>query len=110
MTAAERSGVRSTAEAAANRPASSSPTGVATTKPAFIALQQHAGRGQRVEPEEARAGHERERDEEEARVPEAAGSLAGEVAEDEADERRDQDEPEVGRVVLPVGVRFRTGK
>ena len=74
------------------------------------ALQQHAGRGQRVEAEEAGARHERERDEEEPRVSQATGRLPGEVAEHEADERRDQDEPEMGRVVLPVGVRLRTGQ
>ncbi len=74
------------------------------------AFQEHAGRGQRVEPEEAGARHERERDEEEARVSQATGRLTGEVAEHEADERRDQDEPEMGRVVLPVGVRLRAGQ
>ena len=81
MIAADRSDERSIAEAAANTPASRSPTGVATTKPALAPSSSTPGRGQRVEPEEAGARHERERDEEEARVSQATGRLTGEVAQ-----------------------------
>ena len=42
--------------------------------------------------------------------PRRRAASPGDAAEHEADERRDEDEPEVGRVVLPVGVRLRTGE
>ena len=63
-----------------------------------------------MEPEEACARQECQRDEEEARITEATSRFAREIAEHDADERRDQNEPEVGRVMLPVGIRLRPGK
>ena len=87
MTAAEAAGERSSADAAAKMPAIARPTGVATTKPAFFVLEQHARRGERVQRQEAGARDERERDEEEAGVAEPPRRLSGQVPEHDAEER-----------------------
>ena len=57
-----------------------------------------------MEGEEARAGEERERDEQHAGVASPAGGSAMRRPEQEAEERRDEHEPEVGRLVLPGDV------
>ena len=67
------------------------------------------GRGrQRVQAEEARAGDEGERDEEEPRVPASARCGADRPAECCGQHRRPQDEPEVGLLVLPADVHLRS--
>ena len=66
--------------------------------------EQHARRGERVQPQEARRGEEREGDIAEAGVPALGGSVAGGVGEHRREQRRAEDEPEVGRVVLPLHV------
>jgi hypothetical protein len=68
------------------------------------ALEQYARCRQRVKPEEAGADEEGERDEEEAGVGASRRRLARQCAEGDADGGDHEDEPEMRRVVLPVGV------
>ena len=64
--------------------------------------EEHARRRERVQPQEARARHEGERDEEQARVlPPARGHADG-PAERGRESGRSEDEPEVRGVVLPA--------
>ena len=90
-------------------PAISEPDRSRDDEARVLLLEQHSRRGERVQRQEAGARDERERDEEEPGVAEPASRLSGEVAEHDAQERRDQDEPEVGGVVLPVDVQLRLG-
>jgi len=58
-----------------------------------------------MEREKPRAREERERDEGRASIPSATGCLAGREAEDDVDQGRCEDQPEVRGTVLPVGIR-----
>ena len=92
------------ADAAASAPARARPTGVAMTKPAFGAVEEHARRGQGVQAEEAGAGQEGERDERDARVGAALGGDAGGVGEGAGQHRGREHQPEVRGVVRPAAV------
>ena len=70
--------------------------------------EEDTGRGQRMQTEEAGAGEERERDQDQPRVAVTAGGCAGQVGENNADRRRQQDEPEVAWMMLPVTVELRS--
>ena len=77
-------------------------------EPGVRAGEEDAGRGECMQPEEAGAGEERERDEDQPRVAVTAGGDVGQVREHDADRRRQQDEPEVARMMLPVAVELRS--
>ena len=68
------------------------------------ACQKDAGCGQRMKAKEAGGRQERERDQEDSRVAPPAGCRPGGIGERRVDCAGDQDEPEVGRVVLPAHV------
>ena len=72
-------------------------------KPAFFFSSSTPGVASACSAREAGARHERERDEEQPGVAELAGRLSRQVPEHDADQRRDQDEPEVGRMDAPSG-------
>ena len=91
MTAAEAEGERSSADAAAKMLAIARPTGVATTKPAFFFSSRTPGVASACS----------------ARKPALVTNASGQVPEHDAQERRDQDEPEVRGMVLPVDVQLR---
>ena len=76
MTRPPGSPARSTLDAAASSDPIASPTGVATTKPAFGVSQQDAGRRQGVQAEEPGRGEERQRHQEHPRVAAAHGRRA----------------------------------
>ena len=63
-----------------------------------------------MEPEEARARDERERDQEEARIAPAAGGDADRPPERGGETCGAEDEPEVSRMVLPALVDGRPGQ
>ena len=73
-------------------------------EPLVRAGEEHAGGRERVQAEEPRGREERQRDQDEAGVPLAAGDDARDVGEGDADDRGREDEPEVARVVLPLEV------
>jgi hypothetical protein len=68
------------------------------------AVEQRARRGERVKPEEARGGQERQRDQEQPRVRAPHRDAAGGVRERGADGRGAEHQPEVGGRVLPLEV------
>src|SRR5207248_1054808 len=74
---------------------------------ARVLADQHARRGERVEPEETGGGHERQRDEEETRIAPAARGQSDRVAERNVQRSGGQDDPEVCGVVLPGAVERR---
>jgi hypothetical protein len=88
-------------EAAAKTPATTSPTGVASSKPAFLPISTSRC-CQSVQPEEARGGDEGERDQEQPRVAPPPRRDADRVAERDVDRSRREHQPEVRRVVLPA--------
>jgi hypothetical protein len=69
--------------------------------------EQHPRSGERVQRQEARGGEEGERDEEDARIGTSARRFPEEEAEREREHPREDDEPEVRRVVLPADVQAR---
>jgi hypothetical protein len=73
----------------------------------ILAIEQHAGGCQRVEPEEAGAHEEGERDKKEASVAVAVGRLARREGEYAVHQRGVEDEPEVSRVVVKPDVERR---
>ena len=66
--------------------------------------QEDVGRRQRVQSEKARGDEERERDQEHPSIAPSGGRLGHQEAEQKAEERRGEHEPEVGRLVLPGNV------
>ena len=74
---------------------------------AVRAAEHHAGRGQRVQGQEAGAGEQDHRHQEEPLVAAAAGDLADDQAEHDVQRRDDGHQPEVRRMVLPVHVQRR---
>ena len=89
-------------EAAANIDARTSPTGVAMTNPAFGCSSRTPGVASACRPRNPARGQERERDQHQARVAVATGRDVGDVRQDHVDAGRDQDEPEMARMVLPL--------
>ena len=81
-----------------------SPTGVAIDEPLVRAGEEHAGGRERVQAEEPRCREERQRDQDEAGIPLAAGDDARDVGQGDVDDRGREDQPEVARVVLPLEV------
>ena len=79
-------------------------------EPDVRAVEKDAGRRQRVEAEEPGARQERQRDQRQARVTEAAGRDVRHVREDDVHRRGDEHEPEVARVVLPLHVELGLGQ
>ena len=69
---------------------------------AGVLAQQHARRGERVEPEEGRGRYEGERDQEEAGVAPAPSGGSDGVAEADAERGGCEHEPEMRRVGLPA--------
>ena len=69
-------------------------------------VEQDAGRRECVQREEAGGREERERDEVDAPVASPPGRDAGRIRQHGVQGGGDEDEPEVGRVVLPVHVRL----
>jgi hypothetical protein len=60
-----------------------------------------------VESEEAGRGDERNREAEDAGVSTAGSGFAGEEGERSGEDPRDEDEPEMRRLILPVDVELR---
>ena len=77
-------------------------------EPDVLAGDEDAGRRQRMQSEEAGAGEERERDEDQPRVAVTDGGDVGQVREDDVDRRRQEDEPEVAWMMLPMAVELRS--
>ena len=77
-------------------------------EPGVRAGEQDAGGGKCMQPEEAGAGEERERDKDQPRIAVTSGGDIGQVGEDDADRRRQEDQPEVAWMMLPVAVELRT--
>jgi hypothetical protein len=71
--------------------------------------QQHPGRGERVDREEAGAGQQRQRHQEQAGVAPVPGRVACRIRERRADHPCGQHQPEVRRVMLPARVERRLG-
>ena len=100
---------RALTDAAANTDAMISPTGVATTKPT---LGRGGGRpawparGDPGSPALARKASETE---DEPGVPVAAGGDVRHVGEDDVDRGRQEHQPEVARMVLPLDIELRAG-
>ena len=97
----------SSAESAANPPASDEPDRRRDHEAEVRGVEQDAGRRERVQREEPRRGEERERDEVHAPVAAPAGGGAGRVRERRVQPGCDEHEPEVRGLVLPVHVRRR---
>ena len=76
-------------------------------EPAVRPVEHHAGRGQRVQRQEARAGEQHHGHQEEPLVAAPASDLAHDQAERDVQQRDAEHEPEVRRMVLPVHVERR---
>ena len=74
------------------------------------AIEQDARRRQRVQSEEPGAGEEGQRHEQQPCVAVTAGGDVGHVGQDHAHGRREQHEPEVARMVLPLEIDLRLGE
>ena len=92
------------ADATAKIALTSSPTGIATWKPACSVVKSTPGRSERMEPEKAAGRHEGQRQQQHSRVAAPLGGLARRVAEDEGKPADDPEHDEVGAVVLEVGI------
>jgi hypothetical protein len=73
-------------------------------------VEEHTGRRERVQAEEAGRDEEREPDEEDARIPAPPGGFPRREREDDADGRDGEHEPEVARLVPPLEVRLRVAE
>ena len=76
-------------------------------EPGVRGRQQHARRRKRVEAQESRAGQERQRDQGEPSVAMPSRGDVRHVGEDGVHRGRQQDEPEVARLVIPFDVELR---
>ena len=69
-----------------------------------LLLQEHARGRERVQAQESRSGEERERDEQDAGIAAPSCRLCHQEPDQEAERGREQHEPEVGRMMLPLDV------
>ena len=81
------------------------PDGRGQREPAVAAVEQHPGRGQRVQHEEQGRGEEPEPDEQQPRVVVPLGRAVDDQREADVHPRDERDQPEVRRVVLDEDVR-----